>query len=81
MLKRVADWQSAVQTLVCAGLEPLAGRRRGLHYEAAVLWEHRLDDPLQALHHARRLGDERRVMRLTARLRSRGCLVPDQPLS
>lgn len=79
LLKRVADWQ-AVRSLVTVGLQRWPDEPR-LHYEAAVLHEHRLDDPLQALHHARRLGDARRVARLTARLRSRGCPVPDHPLS
>lgn len=79
MLKRVADWQ-AVSRLVTVGLERWPDESR-LHYEAAVLCEHRLDDLLQALHHARRLGDERRILRLMTRLRSRGCPVPDQPLS
>lgn len=79
LLKRVADWP-AVRRLVTVGLERWPDEPR-LHYEAAVLYEHRLDDPLQALHHARRLGDERRIVRLTTRLQSRGCSVPDHPLS
>jgi uncharacterized protein YprB with RNaseH-like and TPR domain len=79
LLKRVADWP-AVQRLITAGLERWPGEPR-LHHEAAILYEHRLDDPLQALHHARVLADERRIARLLARLQSRGCPVPDHPLS
>jgi hypothetical protein len=79
LLKRVGDWP-AVQRLVTAGLERWPGEPR-LHYEAAILYEHRLDEPLQALQHARVMADERRIARLLARLQSRGCPVPDHPLS
>jgi len=69
LLKRVADW-SAVAQLLERGLAAWPDEPR-LHYEAAVLYEHRLRDPERALVHARRLGDERRLTRLRARLGAR----------
>lgn len=71
LLKRVRDWQ-AVARLIAAGLasDP---RDAGLHYEAAVLWEHRLGDPARALVHAEALGDARRLARLRRQLAAGGC--------
>jgi len=65
-LKRVADWE-AVTRLVTVGLERWPDHQR-LHYEAAVLFEHRLGDPARALVHARALGDDHRLTRLAAKL-------------
>lgn len=66
LLKRVGGWQQ-VADLVGEGLREDPADRH-LHYEAAVLWEHRLDDPLRALSHAEALGEDRRVARLRRRL-------------
>ena len=71
LLKRVADWP-AVAALVGAGLVRWPHDAR-LHYEAAVLFEHRLRDPDRALVHASALGDAPRVARLQARLAAGGC--------
>jgi hypothetical protein len=71
LLKRVADW-AAVAELVGAGLARWPRDAR-LHYEAAVLFEHRLRDPGRALMHASILGDARRIARLRARLAAGGC--------
>jgi len=49
------------------GLERWPDHQR-LHYEAAVLFEHRLGDPARALVHARALGDDHRLTRLAAKL-------------
>lgn len=68
MLKRVQDWR-AVEDLVCIGL----GRwpqHEHLHYEAAVLYEHRLGDPARAVPHARALADDHRLARLQSKLSS-----------
>jgi uncharacterized protein len=65
-LKRVADWP-LVAALVARGLARWPTQPR-LHYEAAVLYEHRLGDPQRALVHARALADRRREQRLLARL-------------
>jgi uncharacterized protein len=65
-LKRVADWP-LVAALVARGLARWPAQPR-LHYEAAVLYEHRLGDPQRALVHARALADRRREQRLLARL-------------
>ncbi|MBD3221805.1 hypothetical protein GF314_11245 [bacterium] len=66
LLKRVADWP-AVRALVCAGLAHWPDDAH-LHYEAAVLYEHRLRDYPRAMTHARRLADAHRLARLEARL-------------
>jgi uncharacterized protein YprB with RNaseH-like and TPR domain len=66
LLKRVADWPR-VATLVECGLARWPQESR-LHYEAAVLYEHRLRDPRRALIHAERLADSRRLARLRRRL-------------
>ena len=66
LLKRVADWP-----LVAAAVEE--GLRRWpadprLHYEAAVLFEHRMKDPGRAMAHAVVLDDRARIVRLRSRL-------------
>lgn len=65
VLKRTADWDRIATTLDLA-LALHADDRR-LHYEAAILYEHRLDDPARALRHAEALADPRRTARLRAR--------------
>jgi len=66
LLKRVAAW-SQVEILVQHGLARWPQDRR-LHYEAAVLYEHRLGDPRRALVHATVLCAPRRIQRLERRL-------------
>ena len=66
LLKRVSHW-SQVRTLVEHGLDRWPEEPR-LHYEAAVLFEHRLGDPRRALRHAEHLADPRRIARLRRRL-------------
>lgn len=66
LLKRRADWPR-VRALADLGLDRWPADAR-LHYEAAVLYEHRLGQPRRALVHARALGDPRRIQRLEARL-------------
>ena len=39
-----------------------------LHYQAAVLYEHRLGDPARALIHAETMADLHRIERLRSRL-------------
>ena len=78
LLKRVRAWH-LVSELVATGLaeDP---RDAALHYEAAVLWEHRLGDPARALAHAEALGDGRRLARLRRRLAAGGCPGDEAPL-
>ena len=66
LLKRVLEW-GHVEQVVNAGLATWPQEPR-LHYEAAVLYEHRLDDPARALVHAEAMGDEHRIERLRVRL-------------
>ena len=66
LLKRVAAW-SQVEILVQHGLVRWPQDQR-LHYEAAVLYEHRLGDPRRALVHATVLCAPRRIQRLQRRL-------------
>ncbi len=66
LLKRVADWPR-----VAAILENALSRwpdDRRLHYEAAVIHEHRLGDLARALVHAEVLAEPRRLDRLRRRL-------------
>lgn len=67
-LKRMAAWQ-LVAVAVEHGLDRWPAATR-LHYEAAVLYEHRLADARRAMNHAAVLRDERRLARLRARLAS-----------
>jgi uncharacterized protein YprB with RNaseH-like and TPR domain len=66
LLKREADWPR-VRSLAVLGLDRWPDDPR-LHYEAAVLYEHRLGEFGRALVHARALGDPRRIRRLEDRL-------------
>ena len=66
LLKRVAAW-TQVESLVQHGLAHWPRDQR-LHYEAAVLYEHRLGDPRRALVHATVLGAPRRIQRLERRV-------------
>ncbi|MDY0108831.1 MAG: ribonuclease H-like domain-containing protein [Candidatus Krumholzibacteria bacterium] len=69
LLKREGRWPQ-VAALIDHGLGRWPGERR-LHYEAAVVYEHRLGDARRALAHAAVLGDDRRRRRLHARLARR----------
>ena len=69
ILKRDRDWSRALR-LIDAALAA-GGGEAWLHREAAIIWEHRLDDPDKALAHARRSGDLHRIVRLERR-RGRG---------
>ena len=72
LLKRIGD-HGAVERLVSGGLRRWPGAN-WLHYEAAVLYEHRLGDLARAMIHAERLGDPHRCARLQTRLlRDGGC--------
>ncbi len=65
VLKRVAAWERIAGVLeVGLTLHP---REPRLHREAAILYEHRLDDLARALRHAEVLGEPRRLARLRAR--------------
>ncbi len=65
VLKRAAAWERIAEVLeVGLTLHP---REPRLHREAAILYEHRLDDPARALRHAEVLGEPRRLARLRAR--------------
>jgi hypothetical protein len=66
LLKRVEDWPR-IERALAAGLQAWPDDAR-LHYEAAVLYEHRLGDRRRALQHARILGDPVRLARLEARV-------------
>lgn len=66
LLKRAADWPRAVAAIK-HGLARWPEHLR-LHYEAAVLFEHRLALPRLAWPHARILADERRLARLRQRM-------------
>lgn len=65
MLKRAAQWRR-VAAVLDAGLA-LHPREPRLHREAAILYEHRLDDLVRALRHAEILGDAHRLARLRSR--------------
>jgi uncharacterized protein len=65
ILKRAADWRR-VAGVLDAGLT-LHPQEPRLHREAAILYEHRLDDLARALRHAEILGEPHRLARLLAR--------------
>ncbi len=65
VLKRAAAWERVARLLETGlALHPEEPR---LHREAAILYEHRLDDLARALRHAEILGEPRRVARLRSR--------------
>ena len=66
LLKRILRWDLA-ETTVNAGLARWPEDMR-LHYQAAVLYEHRLGDPARALIHAETMADLHRIERLRSRL-------------
>jgi uncharacterized protein YprB with RNaseH-like and TPR domain len=65
VLKRAAAW-GQIAAVLEAGLA-LHPQDPRLHREAAILYEHRLDDVGRALRHAEILGDPRRLARLRSR--------------
>ncbi len=65
VLKRTAAWTRVADVLE-TGLA-LHPREPRLHREAAILYEHRLDDLARALWHAEVLGEPRRLARLRSR--------------
>jgi len=69
IVKRTRDWPRVARLLRRAG--DIHGADPWLHLEAAMLHEHRLDDPAGALAHARELGDGHRIARLSRILRRR----------
>jgi len=66
LLKRTARWR-LLAALLGAALARY-GDQPWLHYEAAILFEHRLLDLATALYHAEKLGDPNRLARVQRKL-------------